>query len=113
MDNNVEYEKEIHIKMTSDDMEKIRGRMAEVGSINMSAYMRKMALNGYIIVLDLSDVKEVLRLLHIAGNNLNQYARKANVDGGVYNIDMRNLKESFEEINETMKAILIKLSSIY
>ena len=91
----------------------MKRKMEEAGISSVAAYMRKMALNGYIIVLDLSDVKEVLRLLHIAGNNLNQYARKANVDGSVYNIDIRNLKESFEEINETMKAILVKLSSIY
>lgn len=58
----------------------------------MSAFIRKMALNGYIVVLDLSDVKEVLRLLRIKSNNLNQYAHKANVIGKVYQEDIEKLK---------------------
>ena len=86
--------------------------MAEVGSINMSAYMRKMALNGYIIVLDLSDVKEVSRLLRINANNINQYAKRANETGSIYLEDIKDIKRGQEELWILMKEILQRLSTI-
>ena len=60
----------IFVKMTPEEKSRIRERMSEAGFKNLSAYVRKMLLNGYVINLDLSDVKEVLRLLHINSNNL-------------------------------------------
>ena len=62
----------IYVRVTKDEWKQIHERMAEAGMKNMSAFIRKMALNGYLIKLDLTDVKEVLRLLHINSNNLNQ-----------------------------------------
>jgi hypothetical protein len=60
----------IFVKMTPEEKSRIRERMSEAGFKNLSAYVRKMLLNGYVINLDLSDVKEVLRLLRISSNNL-------------------------------------------
>lgn len=71
----------IYVRVTKDEWKQIHERMAEVGMKNMSAFIRKMALNGYLIKLDLTDVKEVLRLFHINSNNLNQYAKRANETG--------------------------------
>ena len=68
----------IYVRVTKEEWKKIHDRMREAGMKNMSAYIRKMALNGYLIHLDLSDVREVLRLLRISSNNLNQYAKRAN-----------------------------------
>ena len=87
----------ITIKISSADKRKIRERMKAAGVTNLSAYLRKMALNGYIINLDLSDVKEVLRLLRINSNNLNQYAKKANGLGKVYSEDIKILQQQQEE----------------
>ena len=86
--------------------------MAEVGMKNMSAFIRKMALNGYLIKLDLSDVKEVLRLLHINSNNLNQYAKRANETGSIYEADIKDLQKIHQEILKLMGEILDRLSSI-
>ena len=72
---------QILIKISKSDKEKIRERMNSLGVRNLSAFMRKMAIDGYIINLDLSDVKEVVRLLKINSNNLNQYAKKASLYG--------------------------------
>lgn len=73
-----EYTDRIRVWIKPGDKEKIRKRMAEAGIRNMSAYIRKMAIDGYVIKLDLSDVKEVSRLLRINANNINQYAKRAN-----------------------------------
>lgn len=58
--------------------------MALTGITHPSAYLRKMAMDGYIINLDLSDLKELVRLSRINSNNLNQYAKKANETGSIY-----------------------------
>lgn len=102
----------ITIKISSADKNRIRERMKTAGVNNLSAYLRKMALNGYIINLDLSDVKEVLRLLRINSNNLNQYAKKANGLGKVYSEDIKILQQQQDDIWKEMRKIAIRLSNI-
>ena len=102
----------IYVRVTKDEWKQIHERMAEVGMKNMSAFIRKMALNGYLIKLDLSDVKEVLRLLHINSNNLNQYAKRANETGSIYEADIQDLQKIHQEILKLMGEILDRLSSI-
>ncbi len=104
---------EIHIKLSSEDKEKILNRMKEAGVTNLSAYMRKMALDGYMIMLDLTDVNEVVRLLKINSNNLNQYAKRANETGSIYIEEINVLKGQQQEIWDVLKDILIRLSNIY
>ena len=102
----------IYVRVTKDEWKQIHERMAEVGMKNMSAFIRKMALNGYLIKLDLTNVKEVLRLLHINSNNLNQYAKRANETGSIYEADIKDLQKSHQEILRLMGEILDRLSSI-
>ena len=102
----------IYVRVTKDEWKQMHERMDEVGMKNMSAFIRKMALNGYLIKLDLSDVKEVLRLLHINSNNLNQYAKQANTNGSIYYGDIQNLKRQHEELCNLLKAIYQRLLTI-
>ena len=102
----------IEVRLTRDEKELIHERMKKIPTNNMSAFIRKMALNGYIVVLDLSDVKEAVRLLRINSNNLNQYAHKANATGKVYQEDIEQLKKQHEEIWEVMNSVLVRLSNI-
>ena len=92
--------------------EKIRSEWKEAGINNMSAYIRKMAIDGYVIRLDLSDVKEVSRLLRINANNINQYAKRANEAGSIYLEDIKDIQRSQEELWILMKEILQRLSTI-
>ena len=71
-----------------------------------------MALHGYVIVMDLSDLKEILRLLQISGNNLNQYAKKANETGSIYHEDIEELKTNQKEILQEMRKVLDRLTAI-
>ena len=102
----------IEVRLTRDEKELIHERMKKIPTNNMSAFIRKMALNGYIVVLDLSDVKEAVRLLRINSNNLNQYAHKANATGKVYQEDIEQLKKQHEEIWEVMNSVLMRLGNI-
>lgn len=102
----------IYVRVTKEEWDKIHERMVDAGMRNMSAFIRKMSLDGYMIKLDLTDVKEVLRLLHINSNNLNQYAKRANETGSIYEADVKELQESHKQILKMMGEILERLSSI-
>lgn len=102
----------IRFRIHDGDRELIKKRMKESGISNMSDYIRKMAIDGYVIRLDLSDVKEVSRLLRINANNINQIAKRANETGCIYQADIKTVQKQQEEIWQMMKAILQRLSSI-
>ena len=74
----------IYVWVRPDELEVIRERMAEAGIRNMSAYIRKMALDGYVLHVDLEPVKELVSLQRRCANNLNQAAIHANSYGGLY-----------------------------
>ena len=82
----------VEFVMSEQDAELVKGRMAELGITNLSAYLRKMAVDGYIIHLDMGDIQEMVRLLRICSNNLNQYAKRANETGSVYAADVEDLR---------------------
>ena len=74
----------LHVMVSEEEQALIRERMAEAGIRNMGAYMRKMALNGYVLHVDLSPVRELVSLQRRCSNNLNQVAIQANTYGGIY-----------------------------
>ena len=102
----------VQFMISDEDKAKLRERMKAAGMVNMSAYIRKMALNGYVIVLDLSDVHELLRLLRINSNNLNQYAKKANATGNSYKEDIQKLQSQQKEIWNEMGNIVSRLANL-
>lgn len=102
----------IILRISKEDRERIRAKMEEVGVRNMSAYIRKMALDGYCVKLDLQDLKELIRLLRICSNNLNQYAKKANETGNIYLADIQDLQIRLDNLWQTAKELLVRLASI-
>ena len=99
-------------RFKSGERDIVRRKMEEAGIRNMAAYIRKMAIDGYVIRLDLSDVKEVARLLRINSNNLNQYTKRANETGSIYLEDIKELKFQQEKLIELMRGILQRLATI-
>lgn len=104
--------KRIHFLVSLEEEVQIHMKMSELGIRNRNAYLRKMALDGYCIKLDLQDVKELVSLLRRYSNNLNQYAKRANETGSIYAADVKDLQERLEEIWTEMKEVLVHLSSI-
>ena len=98
--------------MSEQDAELVRERMAELGITNLSAYLRKMAVDGYIIHLDMSDIQEMIRLLRICSNNLNQYARRANEAGSIYAADVEDLRTRLDDLWDGMDKLLRKFANI-
>lgn len=86
--------------------------MREAGTTNMGAYLRKMALDGYILRLDLPELKEILSQLRYMGNNVNQIAKRANEVGVIDEMDIRGVSRRQERMLEQMARLLEKLSGL-
>lgn len=105
-------DQQINIRISQKERALIKRRMEEMGVENMSAFILKMALNGYCVKLDLKDVKEMVYLLRMCSNNLNQYAKKANETGNIYQRDIVDLKVRLDRLWASSKEIVEKLSGI-
>ena len=92
----------IYVWVRPDEMEVIQGRMAEAGISNLSAYVRKMALNGYVLHVDLSDIRELVSLQRRCANNLNQVAIQANTYGGIYPEEIAQLQKDYAALWEPL-----------
>lgn len=103
---------QLKFRVTPSELIHIREKMEQAGIRSKGAYLRKMAMDGYVIRMDLSDVKEVIHLMRISSNNLNQYAKKANETGRIYLEDIKDLKQKQEELWERLNDILDRLSMI-
>ena len=103
---------QVKFRVTPEERSLIDKRMAQAGVMNMAAYLRKMAIDGYVINLDLSEVRELTRLLRICSNNLNQYARKAHETGSIYAVDVADLQSRMDGLWEIAKKLLTEFTNI-
>lgn len=101
----------LHVMVTAEELARIRERMDEAGITNAGAYVRKMALNGYILHVDLSPVKELVSLQQRCANNLNQVAVHANLHG-VYPEEIAGLQRDYETLWGQVSDILRELSKL-
>jgi len=90
----------------------IRERMAMSGVVSLGAYLRKMAINGFHITLDLSDIWERKCLLKNATDNINQIARRMNETRNIYAEDVEDLRQKYNSLWEAANKILLGLSRI-
>ena len=86
--------------------------MAAANIRNREAYLRKMAFDGYVVRLDLADVRKMVSLLTNATNNLNQIAKRANETRNIYQSDIKDLQAHYEKLWEQADAILRSLAKI-
>ncbi len=103
---------QLHVLASEKEVSLIKERMSLIGVSNLSAYLRKVAIDGYIINLDLKEVRELIRLLRICSNNLNQYTRKANETGSVYAADIEDLRLRLDKGWDATEKMLSSLSDL-
>ena len=101
------------LKLSRQEVEILHNRMKKAGVQNMSAYIRKMALNGYMIIPKWPDLNQVISLHSRISNNLNQYARKANETGKLYEEDIAEIKEMHNEQTKFLKKTLEAVMYLY
>lgn len=88
----------VFFRATPEELEKIYIRMEKMGVKNLSAFLRRCALATKMIEVDMSDFREIRRLVSIYSNNMNQYARRANETGSIYKADIEEIKKNQKEI---------------
>ncbi len=103
-----------HLKVYVTDEEKalIEKKMDAAKMHNISAYCRKMAIDGYVINVELKEIVEAIRLLRYSSNNLNQIAKHANETGSIYKDDVEEIQKNYKELWGSMKEILQQINMI-
>ena len=102
----------LSVMVTPEELELIRGRMAEAGITNAGAYVRKMSLNGYVLHVDLSPVRELVSLQRRCANNLNQIAIGVNTYGGIYPQEIKTLQQDYAALWGPLFDLLKQLAEI-
>ena len=105
-------DQQIHFRVSKVELERIRQKMESCGILSIGSYLRKMALDGYCLNLDLPQLRRMAYLLQNCSNNLNQYAKAANENGRVYAADMEDLRQRLDELIGIGKQILSKLAEL-
>ena len=90
----------------------IEEKMTQAGMTNLSAYLRRIAIDGMIVRLELPELKEMVLLLRYASNNINQIARRMNESGRVYGTDLEQVIQNQEQLWDMANGILTRLAAI-
>ena len=102
----------IYLRVTENEKNLINQKMAELSTKNMEAYLRKMAIDGFIIHLDTTDVKELVKVLRITSNSLNQLTKKAHETSNVYRDDIEDLRQSYDKLWGIAEGIMVRLATV-
>ena len=102
----------IQFYVSEAEYELIQSRMNEAGTNNMSAFIRKQALNGYVLHVDLSPVQELVSLQRRCANNMNQIAKSVNTYGGIYPHEIKNLQKDYEALWGPLSDLLKQLAAV-
>ena len=109
---NREREIQLKFRVTPKERALIEAKMAQLGTQNMAAYLRKMALDGYVVRLELPELREMVSLLRRSSNNLNQLTRRAHETGRIYEADLDDLRQGQEKLWEAANHILSALAAL-
>ena len=103
---------QVKFRVTPEERKMIDRRMEQAGINNMAAYLRNMAIDGYVVKLELPELRDLISLLRRTSNNFNQIARRVNSTDRIYADDIAEMKNLLEQIWEADNRILEKLAAI-
>jgi 6-phosphogluconate dehydrogenase (decarboxylating) len=104
--------KGFYFKCSPEEMEWIERRMSQTNITNKSAYLRKIAIDGRIVNLDLPILNEIGKLLRNLANNMNQLTKRVNGGGSAYRSDVEQLRIELEVVRENFGEVLTALSEL-
>ena len=103
------------IRLTPEELQMIQEKMKQYGTRNFSAFVRKMAIDGYVVRLELPELpelKEMVSLLRYSSNNLNQLTKRVHETGRIYDADLEDLRQTHERMWDAARDILSALSKL-
>jgi len=103
---------QVIFRCTPEERAMIDKRMTQAGTMNMAAYLRKMAIDGYVVKLELPELRDLISLLRRTSNNFNQIAKRVNSTNRIYAEDIHDMKMQLEQLWAQNNKILEKLAAI-
>ena len=105
-------EVQLNFRVSPEELALIEQKMAQLGTKNREAYLRKMALDGYVVRLELPEMKELVSLMRYSSNNLNQLARRAHETGRIYDADLEDISRRKEALWDGDHQVLTQLAKL-
>ena len=105
-------DKQLKMWVSQEELDMIHEKMADFGTRHMGAFIRKLVIDGYVIKLEIPELKEIIRLLSPIGNNVNQMARRLNADGSIYQQDIDEVETQLEQNYKMLRRLITKLGKI-
>ena len=102
----------LYTKVSPEDKKVIDQKMALLGTSNLRAYLRKMAVDGYVVQLDMSSVVELVKLLRSISSNVNQIARRCNSTRSLYAQDVEDLRQGYNAVWQGVSELLKKFEAL-
>ena len=105
-------EVQLNFRVSPEELALIEQKMAQLGTKNREAYLRKMALDGYVVRLELPELKEMVSLMRYSSNNLNQLARRVHETGRIYDADFEDISRRQEALLDGVHQVLTQLAKL-
>lgn len=103
---------QLNFRVTEREKELIEDRMQEIGTTNREAYLRKIAIDGMLVKLEVPELKEIVSLMRRTSNNINQIARRLNETGRIYEVDITDVQNQQEQLWDMLNSLITKISEI-
>ena len=105
-------EVQLNFRVSPEELALIEQKMAQLGTKNREAYLRKMALDGYVVRLELPELKELVSLMCRSSNNLNQLTRRVHETGRIYDADLEDISQRQEALWDGVHQVLTQLAKL-
>lgn len=102
----------LYFKVSPEEKAVIEQKMALLGTANQRAYLRKIAVDGYVVQVDMACVKELVMLLRTVSANVNQIARRTNETRNLYAEDVEDLRRGYTEVWGAVRTLLNKFEKL-
>lgn len=103
---------QLNFRVSQHELDLIEEKMSQLGTHNREAYLRKMAIDGYVLQLNLPELKELVSLMRRSSNNLNQLTRRVHETGRIYDADLEDLSRRQDQLWNGINTILTQLAKI-
>ena len=105
-------EVQLNFRVSPEELALIEQKMVQLGPKNREAYLRKMALDGYVVRLELPELKELVSLMRYSSNNLNQLTRRVHETGRIYDADLEDISRRQEALWDGVHQVLTQLAKL-
>lgn len=103
---------QLNFRVTEREKQLIEERMQELGTTNREAFLRKIAIDGMIVKLEVPELKEILSLMRYSSNNINQIAHRLNESGRIYEVDLDQVQAQHKQLWNMLNSLLEKLNAV-